>query len=54
MHKVLHQRDDIDRLYVSRRLGGRWLTSIKNSEEGTIQELEDYTKNETGKTSNCS
>ena len=28
MHKVIHPRDDVDRLYVSRKEGGGGLTSI--------------------------
>ena len=31
MHKVLHPRDDVDRLYVSRKEGGRGLASIEDS-----------------------
>ena len=31
MHKALHPRDDIDRLYVSRKEGGRVLASIEDS-----------------------
>ena len=38
IHKVLHPRDDVDRLYVSRKEGGRGLASI----EDTIQRLKDY------------
>ena len=42
MHKVLHSRDDVDRLYVSRKEGGRGLTSIEDSVDASIQRLEDY------------
>ena len=42
MHKALHPRDDIDRLYVSRKEGGRGLASIKDSVDASIQRLEDY------------
>ena len=42
MHKVLHPRDDVDRLYVSRKEGGRGLASIEDSVNATIQRLEDY------------
>ena len=42
MHKALHQRDDIDRLYVSRKEGGRGLASIEDSVDASIQWLEDY------------
>ena len=31
MHKALHPRDDVDRLYVSRKEGGGGLTSIEDS-----------------------
>ena len=31
MHKVLHPRDNVDRLYVSRKEGGRGLASIEES-----------------------
>ena len=40
MYKDLHPRDDIDRLYVSRK-GGRGLTSIEDSVDASIQQLED-------------
>ena len=42
MYKALHPRDDIDRLYVSRRKGGRGLASIEDSIDASIQRLEDY------------
>ena len=42
MHKALHPRDDVDKLYVSRREGGRELASIKTSVDTSIQRLEDY------------
>ena len=41
MHKVLHPRDDVDRLYVPRK-GGRGLASIEDSVDASIQQLEDY------------
>ena len=44
MHKALHPRDDIDRLYVLRKEGGRWLTSIEDSVDTSIQRFEDYKK----------
>ena len=37
MHKSLHPRDVIDRLYVSRKDGGRGLVSIENSVDASIQ-----------------
>ena len=42
MHKALHPRDDVDRLYVSRKEGGRGLASIGDSIDASIQRLEDY------------
>ena len=42
MHKALHPRDDVDRLYVSRKEGGRGLDSIEDSVDASIQRLEDY------------
>ena len=41
MHKALHSIDDIDRIYMSRRVGGRGLTSIEDSVDTSIQRLED-------------
>ena len=40
MHKALHPKDEIHRLYVSRKKGGRGLANIEVSV--SIQELEDY------------
>ena len=42
MHKAVHPRDDVDRLYVSRKGGGRGLASIEDSVDASIQRLEDY------------
>ena len=42
MHKALHLRDDVDRLYVSRKEGGRGLASIEDTVDASIQQLEDY------------
>ena len=41
MHKALHPRDGVDRLYVSRKEEGRGLDSIEDSVDGSIQRLED-------------
>ena len=41
MHKALYPRDDVDRLYVSRK-GGRGLTSIEDTVDASIQRCEDY------------
>ena len=44
MHIVLHSRDDVDRLYVSRKEGGRGLASVEESVDALIQQLLDYIK----------
>ena len=41
LHRALHHRDDVDRLYVSRKEGGRGLASIEDSIAESIQ-LEYY------------
>ena len=41
MHKALHPRDDVDRLYISRKEGGRGFASTKDSVDASIQRLED-------------
>ena len=38
MHKALHPRDDIDRLYVSRKEVGRGTASIKDSVTMTLRQ----------------
>ena len=48
MHKALHPRDDVDRLYISRKEGGRRLASIEDSVDASIQRLEDYIQNHGG------
>ena len=42
MHKSLHPRDNVNRLYVPRKEGGRGLASIEDSMDTSIQRLEDY------------
>ena len=42
---ALHHRDDIDRLYVSRKEGGRELTNIDDSVDTSIKRFEDNMKN---------
>ena len=44
MKLALHPWDDVDRLYVSRKDGGRGLVSIKDSVGTSIRWLEDYTE----------
>ena len=43
MHKALHPRDDVNRLYESRKRG-RVFASIEDSVDASIQRLEDYIK----------
>ena len=42
MHKALHTRDDVHRLYVSRKQGGRRLASIEDTVDVSIQRLQVY------------
>ena len=44
MHRALHPRDDVGRLYVPRKEGGRGLASIEDCIDTSIQRLEDYTE----------
>ena len=46
MHKTLYPRDDVDRLYVSRREGGR---GIEDSVDASIQRLKDYIQKRRGR-----
>ena len=48
MHKALHPKDDVKRLYVSWKEGGRGLTSIEDSVHASIQRLEDYIEKHEG------
>ena len=45
MYKALHPKDDVDRLYVPRKEGGRGITSIEDNIDALIQRLEDYKNN---------
>ena len=45
MPKTLHPRDAVERVYVSRKEGGRGLTSTEDSVEASILRLEDYIEN---------
>ena len=47
-HKTLHPRDNNDRVYVSRKDGGRGLASIEDSADGSIQRLKDYIEKHEG------
>ena len=49
MHKALHPRDDVDRLYVSRKKGERELASMEDSVDASIQRLEDFIENPGGR-----
>ena len=42
--KALHVRDDIERVYVSRKEGGRGHASIEESVDTSIGGVEDYIK----------
>ena len=46
--KALYSRDDVDRLYVSRKWGGNGLTSSEDSVDASIQRLEDYREKHKG------
>ena len=48
-HKALHPRDDVDRLYASRREGGKGLVSIEDSVNASIQRLENHIEKSGGK-----
>ena len=42
VQKALHLRDEIDRQYIFRKVGGRGLANIEDSVDAPIQRLEDY------------
>ena len=44
-HKALQPRDDLSRLYVPRKEGGRGVASIEEGVDVTIQRLDEYIKN---------
>ena len=41
MHEILHPRDDVGRLFVSGKKGGRGFASIEDSVDASIQQLQD-------------
>ena len=43
--KALHPRDDVERLYVSRKKGERGVASIEDRVDASIKRLEDYIEN---------
>ena len=49
MHKALQPRNDVDRLYVSRKEGGRGLASTEYSADATVQRLENNIKKHGGR-----
>ena len=44
MHITLHPRNDVDNLYVSRKVEGRELSNIEDCVNETIQGIKWYTK----------
>ena len=42
MFKALYPRDDVDRLYLLRKEGGKGFASIEDSVDTSIQQLKDY------------
>ena len=44
MHEALHPRDNVNRLYVSRKWGGKGFASIQDSVDASIRRLEDDIK----------
>ena len=49
MHKALHPRDDIARLYVTSKEGGKGFGSIEDSGDALRQRLEDYIEKRGGR-----
>ena len=48
MYKALHPRAEVDKLYVSRKEGGRGIASIEDSIDESIQRFEDYIQKDEG------
>ena len=48
IHKALHPWDDVERLYISRKEGGRRFASIDYSVAASIQRLENYLEKHVG------
>ena len=48
IHKALHPRDNVDRLYVSRKERGRGLTSTEDIVDKSLQRLKDYIEKHEG------
>ena len=49
MNKALHSRDEVDRLYVLRKEGGRGFSSIQDSVDVSLHRLEDYIQERGGR-----
>ena len=49
MHKALHPRNDVNRLYVSRKEGGGGLASIEDNTDTSVQRYEDYIEKPAGR-----
>ena len=49
VHKALHPREDLGKLYVSRKEGGIELARIQDSVETSIQRLKDHIKKRGGR-----
>ena len=49
MHKALYPSDDVYRLYVSRKEGGKGHVIIEDSVEPSIQRFEDYIEKRGGR-----
>ena len=49
MHKVLQPSDDVDRLSVSRKEGGRGLASSEDGVDASLQRLEDSIQKHDGR-----
>ena len=48
MHKALHPSDDVHRLFVSRKEGGKGLASIEDNVDASIQRLDGYIEKHKG------
>ena len=54
MHKALHKKDGIDRLYVSRKEVGRGIATIEDNVDASIRRLEAYIKKSEHRNTNYS
>ena len=44
LREAIYPRDDVERLYIPRKVGGRGLASIEDHVDTTIHQVEDYIK----------